>query len=194
MEGPPPQIVDSRELPVCEVKWCRMTGAEILERKDWLGQYIPLILVIGNESNIDGKVTYSGLIRPAKDAMRLYNYSRSAFAQRVALTTKAPWMAAAEQIADYPEWETANTGNHQVLRYKHLSEDGTVIPPPQRISPSDVPSGYAQDMQISEHDIQGTMGMYNSSLGEKSNEKSGRAITARQREGRHQHIPLSRTT
>lgn len=179
----PPKIMDSRELPTCEVKWCRMSGAEILERKDWSGQYIPLLLVIGNESNIDGKVTYSGLVRPAKDAMRLYNYSRSAFAQRVALTTKSPWMAAAEQIADYPEWETANTGTHQVLRYKHLSEDGTVIPPPQRISASDIPAGYSQDMQISEHDIQGTMGMYNSSLGEKSNEKSGRAITARQREG-----------
>jgi hypothetical protein len=38
-------------------------------------------------------------------------------------------------------------------------------------------------MQLSEHDIQAALGMYNASLGEKSNEKSGRAIMARQREG-----------
>jgi hypothetical protein len=51
-------------------------------------------------------------------------------------------------------------------------------------------------MQISEHDIQGALGMYNASLGQQSNEKSGRAIMARQREGDmanfHYHDNLAR--
>lgn len=178
-----PQIVDTRELPETEVRWCRMSGAEILEKKKWLGKYIPLILVIGNESDIDGKVSYSGMIRPAKDAMRLYNYSRSAYAERVALTPKAPFVAAAGQVEGHPEWEDANTGNYSVLVYDPIDVNGTPLPPPQRQSPSDIPAGFAQDMQLSEHDIQGSIGMYNANLGEKSNEKSGRAITARQREG-----------
>lgn len=179
----PPQIKESRELPTCEVRWCRMSGAEILEKKDWLGQYIPLLLVIGNESDIDGKVTYSGLIRPAKDAMRLYNYSRSAYAERVALTPKAPFIAAAGQVENHPEWQDANTENYSVLVYDPIDVNGNPVAPPQRQPASDIPAGFAQDMQLSEHDIQGSMGMYNASLGEKSNEKSGRAITARQREG-----------
>ena len=166
----------------CKVKWCRLTGAEILEERDWLGKYIPIIPVYGTETNVQGKVIYSGLIRPGKDPQRLHNYARTAFATRMALSTKAPWLAAAEQIADFPEWDAPN-GNHAVLRYKHLAEDGTVITPPIRIAPTDIPAGYQQDAQMAEHDIQGALGMYNASLGEKSNEKSGRAIMARQREG-----------
>jgi hypothetical protein len=51
-------------------------------------------------------------------------------------------------------------------------------------------------MQISEHDIQGAIGMYASSLGAPSNERSGKAIMARQREGDtgtfHYHDNLNR--
>jgi hypothetical protein len=179
----PPAIKESREIPVSKVKWCRLSGAEILEEKEWLGKYIPIIPVYGNEYDIDGKVTYSGLIRAAKDAQRLYNYSRSAYAERVALAPKAPWIAAVGQIEEFPEWETANTENHSVLRYNPQDVNGTPVPPPIRQPASDIPSGFAQDMQISEHDIQTALGMYNASLGAQSNEKSGKAILARQREG-----------
>lgn len=178
-----PEIVDSRELSEPEVKWCRMSGAEILEEKKWLGRYIPLLLVIGNEQDIDGKVTYSGLIRAAKDPQRLYNYARSAYIETVALAPKAPFIAAAGQVEGHPEWEDLNAGNYSTAVYDPIDVNGTALPPPQRAQPATVPTGWAQDMQLSEHDIQGSMGMYNSSLGEKSNEKSGKAIMARQREG-----------
>lgn len=180
---PPPKIDETREVPGYQVKFCRMTGAEILERQDWLGQHIPLVPVFGNESDIDGKVMYSGLIRAGKDPQRLYNFSRSAFAERVAYTPKAPWLAAAESIEGIGEWATANTGNHQVLTFNAFGPDNEKLPIPQRINPADVPAGFAQDMQLAEHDIQAALGMYNASLGEKSNEKSGKAIMARQREG-----------
>jgi hypothetical protein len=179
----PPAIVESREVPLCKVKWCRLSGAEILEKREWLGRYIPIIPVYGNEMDIEGRVIYSGLIRAAKDAQRLYNFSRSAFAERVALAPKAPWIADDDSIVGFEEWETANSGNHQVLRYKSQGEGQQPLPPPQRVSAADVPAGFAQDMQLAEHDIQSALGMYNASLGEKSNEKSGKAIMARQREG-----------
>lgn len=177
-------IKDQREITSCEVKWCRLTGAEILEENEWLGKYIPIIPVFGNEEDIDGKVIYSGLIRKAKDAQRLYNFSRSAFAERVALTPKAPYVGADEAVADYiDDWESANTANLSVLRYKHIDDNGNPIPAPQRQTAVDVPAGFSQDAQMSEHDIQGAMGMYNANLGEKSNETSGKAINARKSEG-----------
>jgi len=178
-----PKPIETRTVPVYKVKWCRFTGGEILEERDWLGKYIPIVPVYGNEFDIEGKKQYSGLIRAAKDAQRLYNYSRSAYAERVALTPKSPWVAPAEGIADYPEWEDANEENYSVLRFNYKDESGNPIPPPQRQSAADIPEGFARDMQLAEHDIQASMGMYNASLGEKSNEKSGRAIMARQREG-----------
>lgn len=179
-----PAVQEEREIPVSKVHWCRLTGCEILEKQEWLGKYIPIIPVYGNEIDIEGKVYYSGLIRSAKDAQRLYNYSRSAFAERVALTPKAPWLTPVESTDDFVEWQTANSGTHQRLRYKAINaDDGKPIPPPQRISAADVPAGFAQDMQMSEHDIQSALGMYAASVGQPSNEKSGRAIMARQKEG-----------
>lgn len=192
-----PAIIQSRTIQKPVVKWCRMSGAEILERKEWAGEYIPIIPVFGNEYDIDGKVTYSGLIRTMKDPARLYNYSRSAFAERVALTPKAPFVAAAGQVENYPEWEDANSGDYAVLRYDPMELGGSVMPPPQRQSASDIPAGFAQDMQLAEHDIQASIGMYQASLGAQGNEKSGKAILARQREGDvgtfHYHDNLSRS-
>ena len=180
----PPQILETRSIPKCKIKWARISGAEVLETNDWRGKYIPIIPVFGNEYDLDGKVTYSGLIRAAKDPQRLYNYSRSAYAERVALAPKAPYIAAAGQVEAYEDqWETANTESHSVLKYDPIDIGGTPVPPPQRQQASDIPEGFARDMQLSEHDIQASMGMYNASLGEKSNEKSGKAILARQREG-----------
>ena len=192
------EIIETRMVPKRTVKYCKVSGNDFLEEeKDWPGKYIPIMTVWGNEIDIEGKVTHSGIIRPGKDPQRLYNYSRSAFAERVALTPKAPWVAAEGQVENYEdEWATANTDNHSVLRYTPTSLNGTPVPPPQRINASDVPAGFAQDMQISEHDIQGAIGMYAASLGAPSNERSGKAIMARQREGDvgtfHYHDNLNR--
>ena len=191
-------VKDKRNIPIRKVFHSLCSGKEYLEEPvEWLGKYIPICVVWGNEIDIEGKVTHSGIIRPAKDAQRLYNYSRSSFAERVALTPKAPWLAAEGQVENYEdEWKTANTVNHSVLRYTPVSLNGQPVSPPSRINPTDVPVGFQQDMQISEHDIQGAIGMYAASLGAPSNERSGKAIMARQREGDtgtfHYHDNLNR--
>jgi len=191
-------VKESRNIPKRTVKRAKVSGKEFLEPlTEWPGKYIPLLVVLGNEIDVEGKVILSGIIRPAKDPQRLYNYSRSAFAERVALTPKSPWVAAEGQVEDYAnDWNTANTDNHSVLRYRPISLNGQPVPAPQRTSASDIPSGFAQDMQLSEHDIQGAIGMYSSSLGAPSNERSGKAIMARQKEGDvgtfHYHDNLNR--
>jgi len=180
---PVPAIVDTREIPQKRIKWCRLSGAEILEENDWLGKYIPIVRVVGNEYNIEGKVIYSGLIRAAKDPQRLYNYSRSAFAERVALTPKAPWLLSEGQVEGREEeWQKSNV-EPAVLVYKAEDLNGHPTPPPQRVSSMDIPEGFARDMTLSEHDIQAAMGMYSASIGQAGNERSGKAIMARQREG-----------
>ena len=191
-------VKDVRDVPKRKVMHCKVNGKEYLEEpEEWPGKYIPILVVWGNELDVEGKVIHSGIIRPAKDPQRLYNYSRSAFAERVALTPKAPWVAAEGQVEEYEdEWKTANTENHSVLRYRPTSLNGQPVPPPQRTSASDIPAGFAEDMRISEHDIQGAIGMYAASLGAPSNERSGKAIMARQKEGDvgtfHYHDNLNR--
>lgn len=178
-----PQVTNTRKVKVNQCKWIKMNGKEILEKKDFPSHYIPILQVIGNEGFVEGKRILSGLIRAAKDSQRLYNYVRSAFTEAVALAPKAPFIAAAGQIEDFPEWEDANVKNYSVLRYKPVAIGGTVVGAPQRQQFANVPSGLMQDMEIAEQDIQSSMGMYKASLGQESNEKSGKAILARQKEG-----------
>ena len=192
-----PEIKESRNIPVKKVMWCKMNGKDYVEKpREWVGKYIPVIPVWGNEEDIDGEIRHTGMVHNAKDAARLYNYSRSAYAERVALTPKAPYVAAFGQVEDFPEWEDANNGSYSVLRYNPIDAAGNAVPPPQRQAAFDVPAGFAQDMQLSEHDIQASLGMYAASLGQPSNEKSGRAIMARERSGDmatfHYHDNLSR--
>lgn len=194
---PIPEIKETRAIPIKKVMWCKMNGKGYLEEpKEWPGKYIPVIPVWGNEEDIDGEVRHTGMIHSAKDAARLYNYSRSAYAERVALTPKAPYVAAFGQVEDFPEWEDANNRNYSVLRYNPIDAAGNAVPPPQRQPAFDVPAGFAQDMQIAEHDIQSALGMYAASVGQPSNEKSGRAIIARERSGDmatfHYHDNLAR--
>lgn len=180
---PPEDIKETREIPDCKVKWCRLSGAEILEKNDWLGKFIPLIPVYGNEIDVEGKVVFSGLVRGARDSQMLHNFSRTGFAEVVAYAPKVPWLASAEATDGHPEWATAHEARHSTLFWNAYNDDGNQLPKPERITPAVVPAGLMQDAQQSEHDIQASMGMYAASIGQPSNEKSGRAIMARQREG-----------
>lgn len=169
----------SRKLQRKKVIWRKMTAKEVLEEREWAGKYIPIVPTYGHRIKVGTEWRYSSLHKPAMDAMRMYNYAASAFVERVALTPKAPYIATAHQIEGYEaEWAAANTSNASVLPYNPDPDS----PPPQRQQASDLPTGWMQVMQGMEHDIQGALGMYNASLGAPSNEKSGKAIVARQRE------------
>lgn len=176
-------ILKTRQTTVNVCKWAKLNGKEILEQKDFPSRYIPVFPVIGNEGFVDGKRVLSGVVRAAKDSQRLYNYVRSAFTEAVALAPKAPFIAAAGQIENYEEWETANTTNHAVLRYDPKAVGGIAVPPPQRQPFAGVPAGLVQDMEIAERDIQSTMGMHEASKGELGPERSGIAIQSLQAKG-----------
>lgn len=178
IEGAP-----SRTIRRKVVVWYKMTAREILDRREFPCKYIPIVPVYGHIIDVAGERQITGLIHDAIDGQRMYNYSISAYVERVALVPKAPFIAEEGQIEGHEaEWESANTSNLSVLTYKATSIDGTPVPPPQRQPGADVPTGWLQAMQMTEHDIQSALGMYNASIGAPSNEKSGKAIMARQRE------------
>lgn len=155
-----------------------MNGKEILETVDWPGKYIPIVPVYGEDFVADGKRWFSGAIRAAKDAQRMKNYWRSTTTELVALAPKAPWVGpeTAFQGEDAEKWETANSESWSYLSYK-----GNV--PPQRQPFTGVPAGALQEALNASDDIKAITGIHDASLGARSNETSGRAILARQREG-----------
>ena len=154
-----------------------MTGAEIVKTNKWAGCYIPIIPVYGDEYNIKGKRYFRSLIHPALDAQRQFNYWRTAATELVALAPKTPWIGRKGTFnSDIERWNTANTKSHPFLEF-----DGE---PPMR-QPLDVgpAAGALQEALNASDDMKATIGLYDASLGARSNETSGKAILARQREG-----------
>jgi hypothetical protein len=181
---PAPKILKKRDGHKTKVKWCKVTGAEELESTEVPGTFIPVVRVIGIETDIDGKLHLRGVIRGVKDAQRMYNYQRSTVVETLNLASKAPYIAAAGQLEGYEaEWASSNRVNRAVLRYKPVNINGTLTPPPQRQGYAGVPTGLIQDMETSEHDIQSALGMYQASVGQDGNAKSGRAMNAQQKQG-----------
>ncbi|WP_274961415.1 portal protein, partial [Lentibacter algarum] len=118
-----------------KVKWCKINGYEILEEGDWAGKYIPVVRVVGNEFEVDGRLFVSGLVRNAKDAQRMYNYWTSQEAEMLALAPKAPFIGYGGQFEGYEmQWKTANTTNWPYLEVNPDVTDGAggVLPLPQR--------------------------------------------------------------
>lgn len=174
----------SRAITTYQVEWFLIAGDKVVERRDWPGQYIPLVRVVGEEVVIDGRLDRKGHTRALKDPQRMYNYWNSEAAAVVALQSKTPYvapLAAVEGLEGY--WETANTANHSFLPYKHRDDRGEVMPPPQRQTPPVMPDAYLKGMTQSAEDMRMVSGQYQAVMGSPSNETSGVAINARQRQG-----------
>lgn len=165
--------------PVC--MWQKMTARDILEGPLELPfSAIPIFPVFGEEMMVDGQVRYESAIRHAKDAQRSYNYWRTAAAETVALTPRAPIVATERQMAGHEEvYESANVRNHPFLPYNH--QDG--VPPPQRQFNPQPAAAELQNAVQDGVDMQTIIGLHDASLGRESNEKSGKAIIARQNAG-----------
>lgn len=167
-----------------KVQWFKLTATEILDRADIPCKWIPVFPVYGDEIDIDGKVIRSGLIRNAKDPARMYNFWMTAATEEVALRPKTPYIGAEGQFEGHEsEWAAANTSSFPFLEYKPKALGGMLAPPPQRQPMADLPSGVLAMAMHANDDIKATTGIYDASLGARSNETSGVAIRQRDRQG-----------
>jgi len=178
--------IKTRTVDVKKVMWMKSNGYEVLEEQEWAGKWIPVIRVIGNEFEVDGRIYVSGLVRNAKDAQRMYNYWVSQEAEMLALAPKAPFIGYGGQFEGYEQqWKTANTTNWPYLEVNPDVTDGmgSTLPLPQRAPPPLAQTGLIQAKMGASDDIKSTTGQYDSSLGATSNERSGKAILAREKQG-----------
>lgn len=177
------QVVRARK--VDSFKVCRrvMDGHDWLgDEEDWAGRYIPIVPCLGAEVAFDGKIVRHGLVRFAKDPQKLYNYYRSAAAEAIGKSPKAPWTVTADMIKGYEAyWNNANRSNLPYLPYNPDPNSPTLRP--ERQQPPQIPAAFWQEAGIARDDMKATTGIFDASLGEQGNETSGRAILARQREG-----------
>jgi hypothetical protein len=118
-----------------------------------------------------------------KDAVRLRNFWRSIAAEQLGYAPKAQWIAT----------ESAVEGREEEIRKAHLSRDPLLIVNDeaqfgpggnmQRLEPPAPQMALLNEATINAQDMKDITGLHDASLGIKSNETSGKAIMARQREG-----------
>lgn len=178
------QAVNSRDQVTRKVKWHKINAMEILDEADWPGKWIPVIPVLGEDVDVDGKRYLAGLVRNAKDAQRMYNYWNSAATERIALAPKIPWiMAEGQNEGHEKEWATANIKNYSALFYKPVSLNGSALPPPSRTTVDSQMGDFALMIRQADNDLKASIGIYDASLGQKGPEQSGKALAQRKEQG-----------
>lgn len=175
------EIVTDRKGEKRCVYWSLIHGTGIAEGPyRWDGGYIPIVPVVGPELWMNDGVEYQSLFRHSHDAQRMYNYWRSAATEAVALAPKAPWLADVASIQGFEkDYERASSEPIELLKYR--GREG--VQPPRRADTSSNPAAEIQQALHANDDVKNTIGIFDASLGQRSNETSGKAIIARQQEG-----------
>lgn len=162
----------------------KLTGAEVLSSEPWPGKFIPIIPVYGDEFYVEGKRYLRSLIHSAKDAQRQYNYWRTTATELVALAPRVPFIGPVGAFStDGAKWATANIENHAFAEYDVIADAPDGGRPTRQPLDSGGAAGAMQQALTASDDMKSIIGIHDASLGARSNETSGRAIMARQREG-----------
>lgn len=185
------QLVDEREVIVRQVKWALFCAGCILDGnddktagRDWPGKHIPIVRIVGDEIDINGRKELRGIVRDAHDPQRMINYWESALTEAIALAPRSPFIVAKGQIENFEgQWNTANVRNWPYLQYNVISSDGKPVPPPQRQAFEPAIQAISQAAIHADQNLKNVTGFQAPSLGELSpSERSGRAIMALQKQ------------
>jgi len=169
----------SRATSTPKWKYCKLIGGhdKPVDEKDWAGDYLPIIAVIGKELNVNGEIVRKGVVRDLKDPARIVNYSFSGAIETVALQNKIPYIAAAEAIEGYEDqWKNANQSTASVLNFNAFDDNGNAIPRPERQQPAVMPQAQLSMLQLAVEQMRAASGQQNANFGIRSEAASGVGI------------------
>ncbi len=167
------------------VHWYLLNATEILEERTVPGPYIPIVPVIGERTVINGVLDLKGMVRRAKDPVRMGDYWESALTEVIALAPRAPFIAYEGQLEGHEqEWETANRRNWSRLEVKATVPGyAGLLPLPQRQTAEPPIQAMVMASMRAENAVRRVTGFYSVEVNEPKGETSGRAILARQAQG-----------
>ena len=175
-------VLRKRNVDNYKIMWYLVSGSKVLESTEWVGKkYIPVVPIWGKELNIGGKRVVTSLIRNAKDVQRMYNYWESVDTEVVALQPRVPYMVTPKQIEGYESmWNNMTQKNWPYLL---VNPDPKAPGWPHRESPPIASSAMLERIQNTDQQMRDTVGLQKAALGMQSNERSGKAIIERKKEG-----------
>jgi hypothetical protein len=188
-----PEIKQEKKTEIPKVKHYVITASDIikpegknsgerLKGEDVPGRYIPVVLIKGDELNIEGKTYVRSLISDAKDPQKLFNWWTTAAAEVIALAPKAPWIGTKTHFEGYEEdYARANIDNLPMLKYN--IDELSPLSKPERTPMVQPPVAIFTEIDRSEKAIESTIGMFKADVGNVGPERTGAALIARQKPG-----------
>lgn len=184
-EFPLPEVEYEREVEGQKVVRYLTNGIEILEKKEWVGKYIPIVPVWGKEIYVDdgsgSKRKLFSLIRLARDPYMLYCFCKTNEAEAIGMVPKAQWVGYQGQFAGHEEdWQNANRNPKAYLEVNPVIEGRVeLLPLPTRNAYDPPIQGVEMAAEAAKRAIQSAVGMYNTSVGKADTKaQSGVAVKA----------------
>ena len=183
-EGDPNLVIaNERKTQTKKIMWYKCSRDEVLEQTEIKADFIPIILVVGDEQWVNDKRYWKSLISNAKDPQIIYNYARTLQLEQLQKAGNRPWVADARSIEGHESfWQDADNPNLKFLPYNSTDENNNPLAPPFMASVYQGSPDLMREAMTASDEIKGTTNINDATLGNQSNETSGRAIMARQRQ------------
>jgi hypothetical protein len=155
-----------------------MTAMNILEGPFRMNcSRVPIFRVPGWEIHIGEDRHRFGMIRFAKDPQRIHNYWRSVIVEKLMQTPRAKWVATKEAVKGFESaWKNSHKTDDMLLLW-----NGDSGQPPQQVQPAQIEPALIGEANMATQDIRDVLNMHEASMGQQSNEVSGKALDRRQR-------------
>lgn len=175
-------VVRQRTCKTHQIKQAICSGESLLEGpNDWAGRHFPFVQVHGEYVVVDGKARWYGLTRWAKDAQRAYNVTRTAMVESIALAPQFKYWATPKQVEGV--MGLINEAHKKLYPVMPYNPDPQAPGPPTATGGPNISPALVSESQFASDDLKAITGIFDASLGNRSNEQTGVAIRARQSEG-----------
>ena len=174
----------TREVKTHKVIMSIVSGKEELDGPhDSVFHDIPIILKYANRHYIDGKWHWMGMVRPSRDPQKLLNYNFTTAQEILAKQHKSTPIVTPKMLEGAgvkAMWDNSNAAD---TPYLPITPDQAMPGGPHYLTAPPIQNGHMQMGQMAVDMLKASDGIFDASVGARSNETSGRAIMARQSEG-----------
>lgn len=163
-----------------KIEWRKMTGTQTIEKREWPGRYLPIVVVIGREVFRGTKPKiHRGMIRPAIAPTRIHDVMFSRMVDEVGLSPLPHFIAYTGQVQ--PEQKkiinTINQTPWSVIEIDSIFDQaGNALPISGWVSPSPNTSAVVQAAQLASDKLDRVLNTYAPNRGQSIADQSGKAI------------------
>lgn len=179
------EVIRERTVKTHKVVSSIVSGSEEIDGPyDTVFDRINIVPIFANRYFVEGKWHWCGMVRFSRDPQKLLNYNLTTAQEVVSKQPKSPYLVTPKMLEGdgvKQMWDSANAIDAPYLPY--TPDPQAPNGRPTREPPPDMPAAFTMLTQISVDMLKASDGIFDASVGAKSNETSGKAILARQSEG-----------